>query len=592
MISVAMMFVDLELLTYQVRLQLLKIDKMSYFKFTFNIILSLLLFITISCQNESQKADLIITNAIIWTGNEQQPKASSMAIVADSILAIGSDDDIMKFKGTSTKVLDVDKKFITPGFIDTHVHLIDGGFNLLSIQLNTSKSPEDFIDRVAKYTKTVPPGTWIVGGQWNTSEWDNQPTKEWIDKYTPNNPVYLTSQNGHAALANSLAMDIAGITNKTKEIEGGVIERNEINELTGIFKDNAMTLISSQIPPATDEQIDNALKTAMNHFVKNGVTTVHNVWYPAISKGHMEAFERALQSDELFLRIFTLDGLANWEVSAQKVNSHPKNKWLKTNGLKGMFDGALGSHTAAFLEPYSDDPTNSGLFVLPEEDLYHYVSNADKQGLQVAVHAIGDRAINILLNVFEKVQLENGKRDRRFRVEHAQHITPSDIKRFAELNVIASMQPYHAIDDGQWVEKAIGPERIKSTYAFNSLMEAKATVAFGSDWWVAPASPLYGMYAAVTRRTLDGKNPDGWIPEQKITIEQALNAYTKNGAYASFDEDIKGTLTVGKLADFVILDNDITKVAPQQIKDVKVLQTYVGGKKVFDSEEVIEDHNK
>lgn len=554
-------------------------------KLTCKIALSFLLIICVSCQNEIQKADLIIVNANIWTGDEQQPKAEWIAIVADSIIAIGSDNSMTKYEGSSTQVIDVKGKFISPGFIDTHVHLIDGGFNLLSVQLNDSKSKEDFIAKVANFTKTIPAGTWIVGGQWNTSDWKTQPTKEWIDKYTPNHPVYLTSQSGHEALVNSLAMELVGITNDVKEVEGGVIKRKESNELTGIFKDNAMTLISSKIPPATDAQIDKALQTAMKHFVQNGVTTIHNMWYPAISKGHIEAFERALDSNNLILRVFTLDGLANWDVRAKKVKDNPKHsKWLKINGLKGMFDGALGSHTAAFFEPYSDDPTDSGLFMLPEEDLYTYVLNADKQGLQVAVHAIGDLAINTLLDVFEKVASENGKRDRRFRVEHVQHIAPSDIKRFAELNVIASMQPYHAIDDGQWVEKVIGSERIKTTYAFNSLLNANAKVAFGSDWWVAPASPLYGIYAAVTRRTLDGKNPEGWIPEQKITVEQALNAYTKNGAYASFEENIKGTLTPGKLADFVILNDDITKVEPINIKNVKVLQTYVAGKKVFDIE--------
>jgi predicted amidohydrolase YtcJ len=250
-----------------------------------------------------------------------------------------------------------------------------------------------------------------------------------------------------------------------------------------------------------------------------------------------------------------------------------------------VFVGALGSHTAAFLEPFTDDPSDSGLFMLPENDLYNWVSGADKVQLQVAIHAIGDRAIQTLLNNFERIQKENGDRDRRFRVEHAQHIAPIDIPRFAELNVIPSMQPYHAIDDGRWAEPLIGPERVKTTYAFKSLMDAGAKVAFGSDWPVAPGSPLLGIYAAVTRRTLDDKNPDGWVPEQKITAEQALIAYTINGAYASFEEDIKGTLAPGKLADFVIMSDNITKIDPIRIKDVKILQTYVGGKKMFDSED-------
>ena len=251
--------------------------------------------------------------------------------------------------------------------------------------------------------------------------------------------------------------------------------------------------------------------------------------------------------------------------------------------MKAFVDGSLGSHTAAFLEPYTDLTTDSGLFVNSRVDLYNWILSSDSAGLQVAVHAIGDRAIRFLLDTYEMVEKENGDRDRRFRIEHSQHIAPADIERYARLKVIASMQPYQAIDDGRWAEPLIGHERIKTTYAFRSLLDSGATLAFGSDWPVAPATPLEGIYAAVTRRTLDDKNPDGWVPEQKITVEEALRAYTRDAAYASFEEDIKGTLEPGKLADFVVLDRDITKVDPVEIRDIKVLQTYVGGRKVYDA---------
>jgi hypothetical protein len=256
---------------------------------------------------------------------------------------------------------------------------------------------------------------------------------------------------------------------------------------------------------------------------------------------------------------------------------------MKTGGLKGFIDGSLGSHTAAFLEPYTDLITDSGLLINSREDLYTWISNADKADLQVGIHAIGDRAINTMLNIYEQVENETGIKDRRFRIEHAQHIAPGDIERFAKLNVIACMQPYHAIDDGRWAEPLIGPDRIKSMYVFKSLFDAGAVVAFGSDWPVAPATPLEGIYAGVTRRTLDDRNPDGWVPEQKITVEQALTAYTKNAAFASFEEKIKGTIEPGKLADFVVLGDDITAIDPIKIRDTKVLQTWVGGRKVFDS---------
>ena len=424
------------------------------------------------------------------------------------------------------------------------------------------------------------------GGEWDGSEWEEVPSKAWIDANTPDHPVFLTGVSGHIGLANSLAMQHAGITQEVAEVDGGVIGRDASNQLTGIFKDNAMTLISAKIPKASDELIDDVLRKAMYYFNSQGVTTVHNVWYPTDSPGHNEAFKRAHNANNLTLRIFTQGALENWKERAEQVNNQSsKSKWLKIDGLKGVFDGALGSHTAAFLEPFTDDPSDSGLFMLPENDLYNWVAGADKAQLQVAIHAIGDRAIQTLLNNFERIQKENGDRDRRFRVEHAQHIAPIDLPRFAELNVIPSMQPYHAIDDGRWAEPLIGPERVKTTYAFKSLMDAGAKVAFGSDWPVAPGSPLLGIYAAVTRRTLDDKNPNGWVPEQKITAEQALVAYTINGAYASFEEDIKGTLAPGKLADFVIMSDNITKIDPIRIKDVKILQTYVGGKKMFDSED-------
>jgi hypothetical protein len=278
-----------------------------------------------------------------------------------------------------------------------------------------------------------------------------------------------------------------------------------------------------------------------------------------------------------------METIGRWSALKEQTDREGKgDRWVSTGGVKAFVDGSLGSHTAAFIDPYTDLPTDSGLFVNSEEDLYNWVSNADKSGLQVAIHAIGDRAINVLLNIYERVEKENGERDRRFRIEHAQHISPGDIARFAQLNVIASMQPYHAIDDGRWAEEYIGPERSKTTYAFRSLLDAKATVAFGSDWPVAPATPLEGIYGAVTRRTLDDQNPDGWVPEQKISVEEALRAYTKDAAYASFEEEFKGTLEPGKLADFVILDHDITTADPVTIRDIKVLQTYVGGKKVFD----------
>ena len=548
-----------------------------------NIFVVLLFFsINTSGQNVNKTADLIITDTRIWTGNKKQPFVEAMAIKGEKILDIGNKEEILKLKGDNTKTIELHGNFITPGFIDSHVHLLTGGFNLSSVQLRDAKTPEEFINRIKEYAKTTKPGTWILGGDWDHKQWGGTlPDKDWIDEFTIDNPVFINRLDGHMALANTLAMQLANIDKNVKDLDGGTIDRNENNEPTGIFKDNAMSLIYNSIPYHSVEQTDKALHTAMKYLASNGVTSVHHM------SGYVKALEKANKNGDLITRIYVTMPLEKWQRLENKIkNDGIGDHWLKFGGLKGFVDGSLGSHTAAFYAPYTDQPSDKGFFVHSEEDLYSWISDADKAGLQVMIHAIGDHAIGFLLNTYQNIEQKNGIRDRRFRIEHAQHISPNDIKRFAQLKVIASMQPYHAIDDGRWAEKVIGPERIKTTYAFKSLFESGVKVAFGSDWFVAPPTPLVGIYAAVTRRTLDGKNPNGWVPEQKITVEQALNAYTKNAAYASFDENIKGTLEPGKLADFVIIKEDITEIDPNKIKDAIILQTYVGGKKVYDH------HNK
>lgn len=504
-----------------------------------------------------------------------------MAIRGDSILFVGANAEVGQYKSVQTEILDAQGNFITPGFIDTHVHFLTGGFNLSSVQLRDAKTPEEFSNRIKEFAATQEPGSWILGGDWDHENWGGElPSREWIDRYTPDHPVWVTRLDGHMSLANSAALKAAGIDNTVKDVMGGTIVRDKKGNLTGVFKDNAMGLVSRKIPPPGPKQVDDALQAAMRYVASNGVTSVHHM------VGYMDALERARDNHALLTRIYAMMPLDQWAGLKEKVQKEGRgNEWLKIGGLKGFVDGSLGSHTAAFFDPYTDAPTDSGFFINTEGQLYNWISEADKAGLQVIVHAIGDRAINTLLNIYDRVETENGSKDRRFRIEHAQHIAPADIPRFAKLNVIASMQPYHAIDDGRWAEKTIGPERIKTTYAFKSLFDAGAKVAFGSDWFVAPPVPLYGIYAAVTRRTLDGKNPDGWVPEQKVTVGQALTAYTANAAYASFEEGIKGSLEPGKLADFVIIDRDLTKIDPEEIKDAKVLQTFVGGKPVYKREQ-------
>jgi predicted amidohydrolase YtcJ len=543
-------------------------------------IMVVLLFDFCSCRNDSQKADLIITDASIWTGNSNQPRAEAMAVRGGLVLDLGTNAEILKFcKGRATQVVSLKGKFVTPGFIDSHLHFLGGGFNLSSVQLRDAGSKEEFIRRIGEYALTLKKGEWITGGDWDHTLWGGElPDKSWIDPVTPDNPVFINRLDGHMVLANSLAMKLAGIDEKVKEVDGGAIVRNAAGGLTGIFKENAEGLIGKAVPEPSPAQADTALINAMKYVASKGVTSVHHM------VGYMDAIERARDNHTLITRIYAMMPLSNWKVLKDKVDKEGwGNEWLHIGGLKEFVDGSLGSHTALMLAPFSDSPKDSGIMVNSMDDLYKWTLEADKEGFQVMIHAIGDRANRLLLNMYDSVAKVNGPRDRRFRIEHAQHLSPEDIPRFGKLGVIASMQPYHLMDDGRWADKFIGPERKKTTYAFKTLLETGATVAFGSDWYVAPPTPLDGIWGAVTRRTLDDKYPDGWVPEEKITVEQALKAYTINGAYASFEEKIKGTLENGKLADFVVISDDLTKIDPVKIRDAKILQTWVGGKKVFDA---------
>ena len=529
-------------------------------------------------QNQNAMADLVVINADIWTGNVAQPRVQAVAVQEDTIMAVGTDEEIEQFIDNTTEIIDAEGKFITPGFIDAHVHFLTGGFRLSSVQLRDAGSRDEFIARIRQFAETVAPGTWITGGDWDHTNWGGElPTRHWIDSVTAAHPVWLNRLDGHMALANTAALEAAGISGEVKKIEGGEIVRDADGKLTGIFKDNAMSLIDQVVPEYSAQLEDRAMEAAMQYVAEQGVTSVHNV------SGYMEVFERFRDSNRLKTRIYAGMPISQWESLAEKVKKEGRgDKWLRIGSLKGFMDGSLGSHTAAFFEPFKDAPQNSGLLVTEPEQMYAWAKAADSAGLHVMIHAIGDRANSLLLDIYEKVNTENGERDRRFRIEHSQHIAPKDIARFARLHVIASMQPYHAIDDGRWAEEVIGSERAQTTYAFRDLLDSGATIAFGSDWFVAPPTPLEGIYAAVTRRTLDGEHPDGWVPAQKITVEEALNAYTKDAAFASFEEAIKGTLEPGKLADFVILDQNLFNIPPETIRNVKVVMTVVGGEKVYE----------
>ncbi len=547
-------------------------------------LLSLLTLVTLPGTAAPQAPTLAVVNARVWTGDPRRPWADAVAADGDRILAVGSGAEVRKLVTPGTRVVDAHGMMLVPGFIDSHVHFLTGGIGLASVQLRDARTPAEFVARIKAYAATLPPGAWITEGNWDHERWGGElPRREWIDSVTPNNPVWVNRLDGHMNLANSAALRAAGVTRATPDVAGGTIVRHPNGEPTGVLKDNATALVERAVPAPPAEQQDRALDAAMRFVAEQGVTSVHNMG----SWEELAVFERAHRAGRLATRIYAAVPLATWERLRDRVASGGRGDgWLKIGGLKGFVDGSLGSHTAAMLEPFTDVPTDTGLFVNTPENLYRWVSGADRAGLHVFVHAIGDRANRVQLDIFERVARENGARDRRFRIEHAQHLHPAEMPRFRQLGVIPSMQPYHAIDDGRWADKVIGRERAKGTYAFRSLLDAGAALAFGSDWFVAPPTPLEGIYAATTRRTLDDRNPGGWVPEQKITVEEALRAYTRGAAYAEFAETEKGVLARGMLADFVLIDRDLTRIPPESIREARVMMTVVGGRPVFERDGV------
>ncbi len=529
-------------------------------------------------------ADLVLVNGRVWTGNPKQPEVEAVACNGSRIAAVGKSDEIRRWAGARTQVIDLKGRRVTPGFNDAHVHFYTGGSQLAGVQLRDARSEKEFADRIARFAAKTPKGRWITGGNWDHENWipSRLPTRQLIDAVTPDHPVFVNRLDGHMALANSLALKMAGITRETKDPPGGEIVRDEQGEPTGILKDAAMGAVRRIIPAPSAAEVEEALKAAMRYAAQNGVTSVHDM---SASPEILAAYQRLLRKGEMTVRVYAHQPLPSWERLARVgVQAAFGDEKLKIGGLKGFADGSLGSTTALFFAPYRDNPKTAGLpadEMIPESKMRANIAGADRAGLQVAVHAIGDKANYMILEMFEAAAKKNGVRDRRFRIEHAQHLRMEDVPKFAALGVIASMQPYHAIDDGRWAWKRVGPEVLRGTYAFRSLLDAGATLAFGSDWYVAPMEPLMGIYAAVTRRTLDGKNPGGWIPEQKITVAEALRAFTWGSAYASFEERIKGTIEPGKLADFAVLSEDIFAIPPERIEKVSVVMTVFDGRVVF-----------
>lgn len=535
--------------------------------------------------NPEMGADLILTSGKIWTGNAAQPEAEAVACADGRIVAVGAAAEVGRCAGTQTRVIDLAGRRVVPGFNDAHVHFQMGGSRLAGVELRGAASETELRERIRQFAAKTPKGQWILGTGWDHERWTpaRLPTRQWIDEAAGDHPVWVSRLDTHMAVANTRALELAGITRHTPDPPGGTIVRDAAGEPTGLLKDWAMPAVERVIPAPTDGEILDALRAAMRYAAENGVTSVQDM---SATPEVLRAYQRLLAAGELTLRVSGYQPLTSWQRLADVgVLAGFGGPMLRIGGLKGFADGSLGSATALFFDPYLDASGTSGLAsdnMIPESKMEQNIREADRAGLAIAVHAIGDKANHLILDMFEEAEKQNGPRDRRFRIEHAQHLAPADIPRFAALRVIASMQPAHAIDDGRWAARRIGPERAKTSYAFRSLLDSGAVLAFGSDWDVAPMDALLGIYAAVTRRTTDGGHPGGWLPEQKITVEEAVRAYTWGSAYASFEERIKGTIEPGKLADLAVLSEDIFRIDPAEIQGAKVLITVFDGRVVYE----------
>ena len=521
----------------------------------------------------------VILNGKIWTGNADQPWVEAIAINNDRIVGVGSSTAISA-KYSTANVIDVKGKLVLPGFIDNHVHFMDGALSLVSVNSYDTKSASEFSQVIKDYASKMPKGEWMLGGVWDHENWGGDlPHKNWVDDYTNDNPIYLLRTDGHIAFVNSKALEFAGITKETPDPDGGVIVRDKDGEPTGVLIDNAMLLVSSLYPQPNDSKIDDVFDVGIKETLENGVTQIHSmdmaVW------NNLPIFKRAKADGRLKVRTNYYSHITKrHELAAMiKEDGHGDNL-LRFGGIKVMVDGALGSGTAWLHEPYSDEPNNSGFPIRPMDELKIMLQESHDYGFQLAIHGIGDKANDEIFKIIDQI----GANGNRPRIEHAQHLSPDAFKRFKELGVVAAAHPYHVVDDGRFAEKRLGKTRLAGTYAFKSLIDAGAMVSFGSDWFVAPIKPLLGIYAATTRRTADGKNPDGWIPNEKISVEQAVKAYTINNAYAGNQENDLGTIEVGKLADIVVISDDIFEISPKEIINSKVVMTMIGGQVLFQSE--------
>lgn len=545
----------------------------------------LLLGLAAGLLSEPPDADVVLTNGNIYTVDVRLGRVEAIAITRGKIAAVGTAEEMQHWVGPETKVIDLEGKFVMPGFNDAHTHLANAGQGSLSVNVEGTRSIAEFQQRIRARLSEFEPGTWVVGRGWDHSLWEENrmPTKADLDAVSTSHPMFFTRVDGHSAVANSLALEQAGITRSSEQLEGGEIVRDADGEPTGWLKENATGLVSRLIPAPTSEQRQRGLLLALAEAARYGVTSVqdNSSWEDFL------ALRELKQEGKLTLRVtewLPFDAPLN-RLEEMRKEGGATDPWLKTGALKGVTDGSGGSLSAAMLEPFANAPDNRGILLYDPEQLKKMVVDRDAAGFQIALHAIGDRANRVALDAFEAALKINKRRNARHKIEHAQFVHRDDFARFKELDVIASMQPCHLLADMRWAPTILGPEREYEGYAIGTMRKAGARLAFGTDYPVEHINPLRGLYAAVTREFEDGGPEGGWLPEEKVSLEEAIHAYTLGSAFAEFEERRKGTLSPGKFADLIVLSQDITNVSPSELLRTDVLLTMVGGKIVYRKEQ-------
>ena len=530
----------------------------------------------------AEPPSLLLINGVIYTGDAARPRVGAVAILGESIVAIGSTQELRQLAGPGTRIVDLHGRFAMPGFNDAHIHLASGGQAKLAVELEGARSLAEVQQRIRSRLGEYGANEWITGRGWDHTLWPVQkfPTRQDLDAVSRSHPMVFRRIDGHVAVANSLALRLAGITKGTKDPPGGSIERDAAGEPTGMLKENAMGLVSEKVPPPNASQQRRGILLALADAAACGVTSLqdNSTWEDFL------VYEQLKKEGKLTARITEwlpfLEPLPHLEEMRRRGGT--SDPWLRTGVLKMVVDGSLGSRTAAMLAPYSDDPSSRGILRIGPEELKQMSVERDKAGFQLAFHAIGDRANRVALDAFAAVRAANGPRDRRDRIEHAQVVAPEDLGRFVELGVIASMQPVHQSTDMRWAEERLGPARLGGAYAWHSLLARGVPLAFGTDYPVESVNPMRGLYACVTRELPGGGPPGGWQPQEKVSLDECIRAYTAGSAYAEFEEGKKGQILPGQLADIIVLSADVTRISPREIFNTEVLQTFVGGRLVYE----------